>query len=61
MEDRGGKYDEVSRRMWKKVEGGTTDETRIEEAGRKERKEKKKETNDRGSKNDRKNNGRERE
>jgi len=44
--------------VWKEVEGRKADETRIEEAGREERKERKKETNDRESKDDRKNNGR---
>ena len=39
MENRGGKNDEVSRRVWKEVEGRKADETRVEEAGRTRRKE----------------------
>jgi len=44
--------------VWKKVEGRKTDETRVEEAKRIRREEGKKKTDDRGGKNDRKNNGR---
>ena len=61
MENRGGKNDEVSRRVWKEVEGRKADKTRVEEAGRTRRKEEKNETNDRGGKNGIKNNGRKRE
>jgi len=46
--------------MWEEVESRKVDETRVEEAGRIRREEGKKETNDRGGKNDRKNNGRKR-
>ena len=58
MEDGGGKNDEVSRRVWKEVEGRKADKTRVEEAGKTRRKKEKKETNNRGGKNGRKNNGR---
>ena len=40
------------------MEGRKADETRVKEAGRTRREKEKKETNDRGGKNDRKNNGR---
>ena len=40
------------------MEGRKADETRVEEVGRTRREEGKKEINDRGGKNDRKNNGR---
>ena len=57
MENRGGKNDEVSRRVWKEVEGRKADETRVEEAGRTRREEGKEKTDNRRGKNDRKNNG----
>ena len=47
--------------MWKKVENGKADETRVEEARRKRGKERKEKTNDRGRGNDSKNSGRKRE
>ena len=46
--------------MWEKVEDRKTDETKVEEAGRKRRKRKEK-TNNRGRENDSKNSGRKEE
>ena len=57
MEDKGGKDDEISKRVWKEMEGRKADETRLEKVGRTRREEGKKETNNRGRKNDRKNIG----
>jgi len=61
LENGRGKNDKVSRRVWKEVEGRKADETRVEEAGRTRREEGKEKTDNRGDKNDRKNNGRKRE
>ena len=58
LEDRGGKDDEVPREVWKKVEGRKANEAGLEKAGKTGREERKKETRDRESENDRKNNGR---
>jgi len=46
--------------VWKEVEGRKADKTGLEKAGRIGREEREKEANNRGSKNDRKNNRRER-
>ena len=54
MEDREGKNDKVSRRVWKKVEDRKIDKTRVEEA-RGNRRKREEKTNDRGRKNDSKN------
>jgi len=58
LEDRRGKDDKVSRRVWKEVENRKADKTRIEEAAGKGREKENKETADRGRKNNSKNNGR---
>ena len=50
----------MSRGMWKEVENGKADETRVEEVRRKRGKERKEKTNDRGRENDSKNSGRKR-
>ena len=57
MENRRSENDEMSRGMWEKVKDRKTDETGVEEVGRK-RRERKEKANDKREKNDSKNCGR---